>query len=193
MALRAFGAAVLSVAATLSGVALAADPIQIDGDDIGGIVTSAKGPEAGVWVIAETKDLPTPYRKIVVTDDVGRYVLPDLPKARYEVWVRLRAGRLPESPGRTGQTAQSVCGRRPDPAGSGSVLPGRLLADAARYPREDGVPRHRPVWQRNHADDEDPVGLPGTADDERLLNLSCPRHPDHARDAEEPRHVQEHV
>ncbi len=62
--------------------------IKIDGDDIGGVVTSSKGPEAGVWVIAETKDLGTGYRKIVVTDDQGRYVVPDLPKANYTVWVR---------------------------------------------------------------------------------------------------------
>jgi hypothetical protein len=62
--------------------------IAIDGDDVGGVVTSAKGPEAGVWVIAETTELPTKYRKIVVTDDLGRYVLPDLPKASYRIWVR---------------------------------------------------------------------------------------------------------
>jgi hypothetical protein len=60
----------------------------IDPDDIGGIVTSANGPEAGVWVIAETEDLATKYRKIVVTDDLGRYVLPDLPSATYSIWVR---------------------------------------------------------------------------------------------------------
>src|SRR5438105_350790 len=63
-------------------------PIRIDTDDIGGVVSSAKGPEAGVWVIAETKDLPTGFRKIVVTDDRGRYVVPDLPKASYSLWVR---------------------------------------------------------------------------------------------------------
>ena len=62
--------------------------IRIDNDDIGGVVTSAKGPEAGVWVIAETTDLPTKYAKIVVTDDQGRYLLPDLPKANYNLWVR---------------------------------------------------------------------------------------------------------
>jgi len=62
--------------------------IKIVADDIGGVVTSSKGPEAGVWVIAETKDLGTGYRKIVVTDDQGRYVIPDLPKANYDVWVR---------------------------------------------------------------------------------------------------------
>ena len=62
--------------------------VAIDNDDIGGVVTGPKGPEAGVWVIAETTDLPTKYAKIVVTDDQGRYVLPDLPKAKYKVWVR---------------------------------------------------------------------------------------------------------
>src|SRR5262247_1660762 len=62
--------------------------VSIDNDDIGGVVTSAKGPEAGVWVIAETTDLPTKLVKIVVTDDAGRYVVPDLPKANYSVWVR---------------------------------------------------------------------------------------------------------
>ena len=62
--------------------------IAVDADDVGGVVRSSKGPEAGVWVIAETKDLPTPYIKIVVTDDQGRYLLPDLPKATYSVFVR---------------------------------------------------------------------------------------------------------
>src|SRR5207344_3568142 len=57
-------------------------------DDIGGVVTSATGPEAGVWVIAETKDLQTGFSRSVVTDDRGRYVVPDLPKANYQVWVR---------------------------------------------------------------------------------------------------------
>src|SRR5438477_3654946 len=61
---------------------------SIDNDDIGGIVTGANGPEAGVWVIAETTGLPTKFVKIVVTDDRGQYVLPDLPKANYSVWVR---------------------------------------------------------------------------------------------------------
>ncbi len=62
--------------------------ISIGGDDIGGVVTSSKGPEAGVWVIAETVDLPAKFVKIVVTDDQGRYLLPQLPKANYKVWVR---------------------------------------------------------------------------------------------------------
>jgi hypothetical protein len=62
--------------------------VRIDNDDIGGVVTSARGPEAGVWVIAETTDLPTRFARMVVTDDQGRYVVPDLPKASYNIWVR---------------------------------------------------------------------------------------------------------
>ena len=62
--------------------------VSVDADDLGGIVTGAKGPEAGVWVIAETTDLPTRFSKTVVTDDRGRYLVPDLPKATYTVWVR---------------------------------------------------------------------------------------------------------
>ena len=65
------------------------DPaIQIGENDLGGVVSSASGPEAGVWVIAETTDLPTKFAKVVVTDDRGRYVIPELPSAHYRVWVR---------------------------------------------------------------------------------------------------------
>ena len=62
--------------------------VAIDADDIGGVVTSAQGPEAGAFVIAETRRTPTRYIKTVVTDDPGRYVVPDLPAGEYDVWVR---------------------------------------------------------------------------------------------------------
>ena len=75
----------LAAAPTLSSAQVA---VAIDDDDIGGVVRSPNGPEAGVWVIAETTDLPTRYIKSVVTDDQGRYVIPDLPVANYQVWVR---------------------------------------------------------------------------------------------------------
>ena len=62
--------------------------IAIDNDDIAGVVSSSTGVEAGVWVIAETDDFETRFVRIVVTDDEGRYLLPDLPPADYQLWVR---------------------------------------------------------------------------------------------------------
>lgn len=87
----------LAVAALLIGgmvVAARAQPqgdaagINIGSKDIGGIVSSPHGREAGVWVIAETKELPTKFARIVVTDHQGRYLIPDLPQADYSVWAR---------------------------------------------------------------------------------------------------------
>ncbi len=81
-------AAIIAACTAQMGSEQSSGAVRIDNDDIGGVVTSAKGPEAGVWVIAETNDLPTRFAKMVVTDDQGRYVMPDLPKASYNVWVR---------------------------------------------------------------------------------------------------------
>ncbi|MBW2270166.1 MAG: carboxypeptidase regulatory-like domain-containing protein [Deltaproteobacteria bacterium] len=64
------------------------ETIPMDGDDIAGTVRSVAGAEAGVWVIAETRDLATRFNKTVVTDAKGQYLLPDLPDAEYTVWVR---------------------------------------------------------------------------------------------------------
>src|SRR5437870_5886175 len=88
----------LGIAVVVASLAAAPTPNQAQqgkGEDhaatagnISGVVTSRFGPEAGVWVVAETKDLGTRFAKIVVTDHSGRFVVPDLPKARYDVWVR---------------------------------------------------------------------------------------------------------
>lgn len=84
-----FASALLLSASLAWGAAEpAGNTIDIDADDIGGVVTSTKGPEVGVWVIAETTELPTRFTRIVVTDERGRYVLPDLPKATYQIFVR---------------------------------------------------------------------------------------------------------
>ena len=78
---------VVSVVTLASGQATSGT-VPMDSDDIAGVVTGPGGPEAGVWVIAETRDLPTRHIKIVVTDDTGRYLIPDLPQATYDLWVR---------------------------------------------------------------------------------------------------------
>ena len=91
----------VSFAALITAAAMTpafAQQVAIDNNDIGGVVTGASGPEAGVWVIAETRDLPTRYIKIVTTDDRGRYVIPDLPRANLRrVGPRLWAGGFAEA------------------------------------------------------------------------------------------------
>jgi hypothetical protein len=79
-----------AVVAALVGTAVLwlTTPSRAADGAITGAVTSSNGPEAGVWVIAETTDLPTKFIKTVVTDDDGRYLVPDLPEASYKVWVR---------------------------------------------------------------------------------------------------------
>ena len=102
----------------------AAAVVPIDPDDIGGVVTSAKGPEAGVWVIAETKDTPTKFARIVVTDDQGRYVVPDLPPANYDVFVRgyglLDSKRQSARPGQQLNLSATVA---PDAKAAAQVYP----------------------------------------------------------------------
>src|SRR6266705_1458466 len=79
--------------------------VRVGANDLGGTVTSSNGPEAGVWVIAETNDLPTKFAKVVVTDDRGRYLIPGLPKANYSVWVRgyglVDSPKVQAAPGKT--------------------------------------------------------------------------------------------
>jgi hypothetical protein len=76
------------LATTLYSCTSKVESVEVGANDIGGVVTGPDGPEAGVWVIAETFDLPTRFAKIVVTDDSGRYVIPELPNAKFNVWVR---------------------------------------------------------------------------------------------------------
>lgn len=92
--------------------------------NITGTVTSSAGPEAGVWVIAETEDLDTRYAKIVVTDDAGRFLVPDLPAASYQVWVRgyglVDSVRTNANPGDTLALSAEVA---PDAATAAQVYP----------------------------------------------------------------------
>src|SRR5437870_12774885 len=83
-----FGVIVAAAPARMSAQQNTDQTVRIGDNDRGGVVTGANGPEAGVWVIAETTDLPTKFATNVVTDDRGRSVLPDLPKAAHRVWAR---------------------------------------------------------------------------------------------------------
>src|SRR5262245_57382685 len=82
-----------------------AERTRAAGDSREGVVTSPNGPEGGAWVIAETSDLPTRFVKIVVTDDLGRYVIPELPSTSYSVWVRgyglVDSPKTKSTPGKT--------------------------------------------------------------------------------------------
>ena len=99
----------LSVAASLTVLRAGQAPtgtVAVDGDDIGGVVTGAKGPEAGVWVIAETRETPTRLIKTVVTDDQGRYLRAGSAQGQLRrLGPRLRAGRFAEGEGDARQDA----------------------------------------------------------------------------------------
>lgn len=129
-------AGVTTVAARQQGEA-----VRIDRDDIGGVVTSAAGPEAGVWVIAETKDLPTGFRRIVTTDDRGRYVIPDLPKANYAVWVRgyglVDSPRVQAAPGKALNLAAVVA---PNPRAAAEIYPAYYWYSLVQPPGKSEFP-----------------------------------------------------
>ena len=148
-------AAILAVPLTGTGARQAGgQAVPIDADDLGGVVTGPKGPEAGVWVIAETTDLPTKFAKIVVTDEQGRYVVPDLPKANYSVWVRgyglVDSPKTQATPGKVLNLTAVVA---PNRARGSRVLSGGLLVFAAPSPRQERVSGHRSGRQRYLADD----------------------------------------
>ncbi|HXB74424.1 MAG TPA: carboxypeptidase-like regulatory domain-containing protein [Candidatus Acidoferrales bacterium] len=115
--------------------------VRIDSNDIGGVVTGAKGPEAGVWVIAETTGLPTKYAKIVVTDDSGRYVVPDLPAANYAVWVR--GYGLVDSPkvqAKPGKTVNLTAVAAPNPRAAADYYPASFWYSLLKVPDKSEFP-----------------------------------------------------
>lgn len=115
--------------------------VAVDTDDLGGVVSSSKGPEAGVWVIAETKALPTPYRKIVVTDEAGRYLLPDLPAATYSIWVRgyglVDAVKVESRPGRVVNLTAILA---PNPRAAAQYYPASYWYSLVNVPAKSEFP-----------------------------------------------------
>jgi len=115
--------------------------VTVGEKDIGGVVTGPSGPEAGVWVIAETKDLPTRFAKIVVTGDQGRFLVPDLPKANYSVWVRgyglADSAKVAGEPGKTvNLTAQAA----PNAAAAAQVYPAIYWYSMLKLPSKEQLP-----------------------------------------------------
>ena len=131
--------------------------ITVGDSDLGGVVRSASGPEAGVWVIAETTELPTKFIKIVVTDDQGRYVLPELPKATYSVWVR-GYGLVDSAEGARapGKILDLTAVTAPTRGGGGRVLPGAVVVLDDEDSGQEPVPRHRAEGQRHVGQDAQP-------------------------------------
>src|ERR1700682_5314973 len=129
---------------SLSGLNAQQSPgqaISIGSDDIGGVVTTTNGPEAGVWVIAETADLPAKLVKIVVTDDKGRYLLPQLPKANYKVWVR-GYGLVDSPPVQTvpGKVVNLSAAVAPNPRAAAEYYPAIYWFSLLRVPDEGEFP-----------------------------------------------------
>ena len=115
--------------------------VTVGASDLGGVVRSASGPEAGVWVIAETTDLPTKFAKMVVTDDQGRYVLPELPAANYEVWVR--GYGLVDSPkvqAKPGSTLNLTAVAAPNAAAAAEYYPAIYWFSMLRVPDKSHFP-----------------------------------------------------
>ena len=180
------GVAALAIAVVLTGSVVevsaqqsAPPAVAIDNDDIGGVVTGANGPEAGVWVIAETTDLPTRYAKMVVTDDQGRYVVPDLPKAKYKVWVRgyglVDSAKVDGEPGKQLNLTRGAGAER---SRGGQILSGDLLVF------DDEDPGRQPVRQegRRHPGQGQAERLAQPDEEQRLRRLPSARPAVHAHD-----------
>ena len=150
----------LLVAASLTVLRAGQAPagtVAIDADDIGGVVTGAKGPEAGVWVIAETRDTPTRLIKSVVTDDQGRYLVPDLPKGNYDVWVRgyglVDSPKVKATPGKR-LNLKAVAA--PNARAAAAYYPGAVLVLAARGSAQDRLSGHGTAGQRDFPQRQEP-------------------------------------
>ena len=117
-----------------------------DDDDLGGVVTSSRGPEAGVWVIAETTDLQTRFVKTVVTDDQGRYLMPDLPQANYSVWARgyglLDSPKVRTIPGKIVNLSAPLA---PNRKAAAQYYPGGYWFSLIQVPDKDEFPGTGPL------------------------------------------------
>lgn len=131
----------LAVLAGLNSCNPKTESTQVGDDDIGGVITGPSGPEAGVWVIAETHDLPTRFAKIVVTDDKGQYLVPDLPSANYSVWVRgYGLVDSPKKEAKPGSTLDLEAVVAPDPHAAAEYYPAGYWFSLLHVPDKSKFP-----------------------------------------------------
>src|SRR5438309_889620 len=132
---------IVGLAANLRAWPLAAQGVSIGAADLAGVVTGPNGPEAGVWVIAETTELPTRLIKTVVTDDQGRFLVPDLPRANYDVWVRgyglVDSPKVKSAPGRV---LALTAVRAPDAKSAASYYPAQYWLALLQVPPTSDFP-----------------------------------------------------
>ena len=128
---------------------------SIKPDAIGGVVTGPHGPEAGVWVIAETSDLPTKYAKMVVTNDAGQFVIPQLPTAKYKIWARgyglVDSDKQDATPGKTVDLKAKPA---PNAAAAAEYYPGMYWYSMLKIPATSEFP----------GSDKSPTGMPASMD-----------------------------
>ncbi len=150
------GAAIAAFAMAWGGPASAQqkEP-SIKPDAIGGVVTGPHGPEAGVWVIAETSDLPTKYAKMVVTNDAGQFVIPQLPTAKYKIWARgyglVDSDKQDATPGKTVDLKAKPA---PNAAAAAEYYPGMYWYSMLKIPATSEFP----------GSDKSPTGMPASMD-----------------------------
>ena len=160
----------------ISAFQLPGEAVRVDNDDLGGVVNGPRGPEAGVWVIAETTDLPTKFARIVVTDDRGRYVVPDLPKATYNVWVRgyglVDSPKVQAAPGKIlNLTAVAA----PNARAAAEYYPPSYWYSLAKVPDKSEFPGTGAQGQRHFGTNEEPGRLAQPDALRRVPSRSAPR------------------
>ena len=142
----------LMIAGTGISVHSSTGPVDGLGGAWGGAALQAGDPVQGRGFVHDHRlaehrasgALPTRFIRSVVTDDQGRYLVPDLPKADYDVWVR-GYGLVDSAKGQgdTRSDRQSQGARSAGQEGSRVVLPGAVLVRADADAAEERLPGHR--------------------------------------------------
>jgi len=153
--LTAVAIAALALAWSSSASAQEKTALNVAADAIGGQVMGPNGPEAGVWVIAETTDLPTKYAKMVVTNDSGQFVIPQLPSAKYNIWARgyglVDSDKQDATPGKTVDLKAKPA---PNAAAAAEYYPGMYWYSMMNIPPASEFP----------GSDKSPTGMPASMD-----------------------------